>query len=321
MAGIDVRSKFSFTTSEKQQIYRFLRQYPEILGAVLITTCNRTELYLSCETNSRPDPFALLCRAIGEPEESYRQLHRFRQGDEVLRHLCLLACGAKSQIWGEDQIITQVKDSLVFSRECHAADSYLEVLFRTAVTAAKRIKTEVRFSHAEQSAASKALEVLLGQKEPLKRVLVIGNGEIGRLTAQKLLENGYHVTMTLRQYRHGSVDLPPGVSAVDYAQRYEKMEEFDAVISATLSPHYTVEAEQFSQVVSPPELFIDLAVPRDIDPKIAEKAGVTLFDIDTIARNDVKENHARQLDEIHSVIDKYEKDFENWRKHKELLNA
>lgn len=321
MAGIDIRSRFSFTTSEKQRIYQYLKRYPGVLGVVLITTCNRTEIYLSCESGVRFDPFVLLCRAIGEPEEDYLHIHQYREGKEVLRHLCLLSCGAKSQIWGEDQIISQVKDALTAARENHMTDSYLEVLFRTAITAAKKIKTEIRFSHAGNSVASKALEVLERQQEIPRRVLVIGNGEVGKLTAQRLLEHGYQVTMTLRQYKHGSVDLPEGASTIDYAQRYEKMPGFDAVISATLSPHFTVEAERFFQVECPPKLFIDLAVPRDIDPNISKKSGISLYDIDSIAQNSVKENHALQLDQIDGIISKYEKDFEHWRKHKELLNV
>lgn len=321
MAGIDIREKFSFTTSTKQKIYQQLKQHAELLGAVLITTCNRTELYLSCKDEYQVDPFFLLCEAIGEDETNYRMLHKVRKGNEVFRHLSLLACGAKSQIWGEDQIITQVKNSLVFAREHHATDSYLEVLFRTAITAAKKIKTQVHFSHAEDSIALKTLEVLKKQTFSPKNILIIGNGEIGKLVANELVHHGYRVTMTLRQYKHGSIDLPQGVDTIDYAERYEKLSMFDTLISATLSPHYTIEEPYFRQVDCPPKLLIDLAVPRDISPEIGKNSDFILYDVDSIGKSGINESHARQLDEIHRIIDKYEADFENWKKHKELVSV
>ncbi|MFQ9800383.1 MAG: hypothetical protein ACLR23_17300 [Clostridia bacterium] len=132
MAGIDIREQFSLTKSAQREVYRSLKQDRRIFGAVLVSTCNRTELYLSCEAGYEPNPFEILCHIVGQNYEDYTLLHKMRCGDDVFWHLSQMACGAKSQIWGEDQIITQVKNSLLFARENQGTDAYLEVLFRMA---------------------------------------------------------------------------------------------------------------------------------------------------------------------------------------------
>jgi len=320
MAGIDIREKFSFTKSCQQTIYECIKKNKAVLGAVIVSTCNRTEIYLSCVPGYSENPFALLCQYAGINFKDYALLHRVRAGEEVFRHLCQLACGAKSQIWGEDQIISQVKDSLAFARENQATDSYLEVLFRTAITAAKRIKTEIKFSQADNSVALKTLTVLNRQPIRPHKVLVIGNGEVGRLVAHTLVANGYAVTMTLRQYKHGQVQVPAGVAVIDYADRYRHMADFDAVVSATLSPHFTIEKDKLAGLPQVPRVMIDLAVPRDIDVSIQELANVALYDIDTIGRDTITENHTKQMAEINKIIDKYLNDFLKWKKYKELAS-
>ena len=260
----------------------------------------------------------MLCGQFHIREQTARPLFRVRQGEkEVFFHLGRLSCGAKSQIWGEDQIITQVKNALALSREEKAADSVLEVLFRSAVTAAKRIKTEIVFSHGDHSVASKAVTLLECQQPKPQKVLVIGNGEIGRLTAQSLVEQGFSVGMTLRQYKYAQVQLPQGVEAFDYSQRYERMSLFDAVVSATLSPHFTVEAGPFLQISSPPRLLVDLAVPRDLDPELRNIPDIHLWDIDQLGKGQAEEQHSRQLEQIDRILEQHLQDFLHWKAYKE----
>ena len=312
LAGIDIREKFSFTSSYQSEIYGKIEQDEAILGSVIVSTCNRTEIYISCIDGYEINPFELLCDSIDVDFNAYTQLHKLREGEELFRHLCRLSCGAKSQIWGEDQIISQVKNSLTLAREHKATDNILEVLFRSAITCAKKIKTNVRFSKSESTVALKTLSILQNQNNIGKNVLVIGNGEVGKLVAKTLLEHGFHVTMTLRQYKYSTVELPIGVEAFDYALRYEKLGAFDILVSATLSPHYTIKKAKISALESFPKIMVDLAVPRDIDVDIASIDGVTLYDIDTIGKDTIYENHRNQLIEIDAIIQKYHTDFMKW---------
>jgi len=313
LASIPIREKFSLTTSHEASVYRALEADSQILGAVIVSTCNRTELYLSCADKYECNPFCILCGALGMDFEAYHSLHRMRAGDEVFMHLCRLSCGAESQIWGEHQIITQVKSSLSRAREAGATDSILEVLFRNAISAAKKIKTEVKFSGEERSVALRALAFL--KESNCKKPLVIGNGVMGRLTAQTLRQNGFPVSMTCRQYENREVDIPEGVSVFDYSDRYERLSEFDAIVSATSSPHYTIELEKLRKCPVIPRLFLDLAVPRDIDPAISDLP-VKVVNIDALCSEVLRESHRNQLIEIDRISQKYYRDFMKWADYK-----
>ncbi len=318
MAGLSEREVFSCTKTETAGIYAALSARPEVLGSVLIATCNRTELYLSLQEGARLNPFKALCEAIDVNYNDYAFMNRTLAGDAAVMHLCKVAAGAESQIWGDGQITRQVDDAVKGAQKAKASDAVLNVLFRIGVTAGKKIKTLVDFKVHDNSTASRAVAVI--KKHPdVKNVLVIGNGMIGRLVAGLLVRNGIHTTMTLRQYRHGENIVPKGVDTVNYGNRYRVIEESDAVISATLSPHYTVYYEEAKALSHLPEVFIDLAVPRDIDPEVEKFDQVTYYDIDQISRGERDVRQEAQMREIETIIEKYRTDFYKWYDFREKL--
>jgi glutamyl-tRNA reductase len=274
IAGVEGRECYALSQAQQAELLARAGKTPGVLGAVVLATCNRTEIYLSLEQDASSDPFSLL-GADGRAHESHA-------GDDCFYHLASVASGALSGIFAEDQILAQVKSALVFAREHRSLDSALEVFFREAIAAAKRVKTELRLSHGDNSVASAARELLEQYGEPGK-ALVIGNGEIGRLTAATLCQAGWRVTMTLRQYRHGEAVIPSGVEVVPYEERYGRLAGFDAVVSATASPHCTIEAEKLKDVSPLPRVFLDLAMPRDIDPAVGLLPGVKLYNIDEVS--------------------------------------
>lgn len=330
MAGIDhsiaklsVREMFSFTRTTLDSIYARLAEYDYISGIVIISTCNRTEIYISLKNDTaadNTDPFELLCRAMSTVNNECSAVHIIRRGEDAIKHLCELSCGMKSQIWGEDQIISQVKSSIIIARENKSIDSLLEVMFRTAVTAAKKVKTQIKLTPRESSVVVKAMDILK-KYDYVKNVLVIGNGEIGRLMTEALIKSGYNSTITLRQYKHSMNIVPSGAGVVEYNNRYSQMLSSDAVISATLSPHHTVELTELTALSQYPRVYIDLAVPRDIDPEIGKLNQVSLYDIDSMCAKDIENNHNEQLKQADKIIEKYIADFKGWCRYKsELLN-
>lgn len=310
MAGIEERESLAITGDKQIHILEYGKNHPEISGIVLLSTCNRVELYLSLTDNSELTADSVLKEnGIVFPKE-----HTVFTGKDVYSHLSSLACGVQSQIFGEDQILTQVKKAIAFSRENNAADSVLEVLFRTAVTAAKKVKTTVRYNSAGDAAAV-AVERFIAGKSGGKKVLVIGNGEMGRLNAGHLQSLGYDVSMTLRQYRHSSVNIPNGVTAVEYDLRYDVLKNFDVVISATSSPHYTITSENLAKCEVIPPLFIDLAVPRDIDPAIKEMKCTAVYDIDDISDgDDRKTRYEEHLSQVMPILEEGWEEFLSWEK-------
>ena len=156
-AGLDVRSVFSFTRKRIEKAYEDWKELPWLKGCVILSTCNRMELWLSSSEHLPEPPAEMLCRYLGVDEKTYLPYFVQRRDREAVDHLFSLAAGLESMILGEDQILTQVGEALALARACYAADSTLEVLFRKAVTAGKRVKTEGTLSSADQSVIHAAL--------------------------------------------------------------------------------------------------------------------------------------------------------------------
>ena len=278
-APLDQRQRLAFSQSLAEEFLHWLRGQPGVEGCVLLSTCNRTELYIS---GSAETPWRLLCRGAGVPEGEMEPYFTTRCGLDAARHLMEVTCGLHSQILGEDQIITQVRKAMELAQEVKTADPVLSALFRSAVTAGKRARTEVSVSRGSPSMGTRCRDILSCELGTLagKKILVIGNGQMGRLAAQLLQEAGASVNVTLRTYRHGETVVPAGCGTVNYEDRVAAMENIDALVSATTSPHYTLTVQQLRSVQNPPSVAVDLAVPRDIDPECGQI--LRLFDTDSL---------------------------------------
>lgn len=304
MAEIDVRTIFSFTKKKSAEALEHIKGREGINGCVLLSTCNRMELWVSCREGFSESLFELLCEIRKIEGSRYQAYFSERKEREAVEHLFALASGLKSRILGEDQILTQVKEALSMSREHYAADNVLEILFRMAVTAGKRVKTEVALSGANHSVIHQAMETLRGEGYVFagKRCLVIGNGEMGKLAATVLRQAGADVTVTVRQYRSGVVEIPKGCRRIDYGERMTMFSECDYVVSATASPNYTLKEHCIREAeLRKPVVLIDLAVPRDIDPSAGKLPYVKIYDIDYF-RVDVKSEKIRRNMEKAAVI-------------------
>lgn len=318
-AGLEMRERFSFTKAAAKEAMILMREQAEAEGCVILSTCNRTEFWLSGAGNA--DPAVLLCKIKGESPDLCHSFFTVRRGEEAVRHLLRTACGMNSQLFGEDQIITQVRDAGDLARECGGSDTVLDTLFRTAVTAAKRVKTEVRLTAVHRSAAESTMELLHRELDSLsgKYALVIGNGAMGQLTAEKLLASGTKVVMTLRQYKSGSPRIPDGCMAISYDERFSAMENADIVVSATASPHYTIRYDAVTGLSRRSRIFIDLAVPRDIDPKVGDAAGAKLWDIDRLGAVGPDAGEKVASEHAMAILEEYWKEYYSWYCFREVV--
>lgn len=322
MAPVDIRALFAFTRKNTGEALLKLKKEPGICGCIILSTCNRLELWVSTEEDEKPELYQWLCRLKGIEGEEYRKYFISRENEEAVEHLFYLTSGLKSQILGEDQILTQVKDALSFAREEFTTDSVLEVLFRMAVTAGKKIKTEVPFSHGNPSVIHQAIRFLEegGYHVRNKVCMVIGNGEMGKMAAQTLREAGADVTVTIRQYRSGVVNIPVGCSRINYGERMDYLPECDLVVSATASPNYTLTEELFEDVrVERPMILIDLAVPRDIDPEIRKKENITLYDMDSFRTSETPKELADNLEAAGSIVKAQMNEFFQWLEGRDII--
>ena len=332
LAPADVRSAFSLPEDVREAVVSLAQVKLDASGVVLLATCNRTELWVSFDGKRSPersigdngvpntdDPLLrVLCDMHMVDPEDHAQYFVCRSGDSAASHLFHVACGLRSAIIAEDQIVSQVKQAIAYSREIGVADSILEVLFRQAVTSAKQVKSGVRFTRAYATAVDQALEQLEhdGVRLPETTCMVIGNGEYGRLAASRLVERGAKVLVTVRQYTHGAVVVPKGCEAVPYAERYRHIANCQVVMSATTSPHYTIERDKLLEACDSQDALsglslYDLAIPRDIDPAVADVPGCTLHDIDSFTTEIGSENK-QAISEAQGILDSGTAEFWHW---------
>lgn len=327
LASADVRSVFVLEPENRSKAMKAMRDYVGATGVVLVATCNRTELWASFDgvqpperhirEDGRPlpeDPFLIaICEAHNVEPADYADYFVCRNNGESVSHLFSMTCGLRSAIVAEDQIISQVKHSIGYSRQHGLADSCLEVLFREAVAAAKNVKNNVRFSRAYTSAVEQAMDTIKEKGIDLTQTtcMVIGNGEYGRLAASTLVEAGARVFVTVRNYTHGHVSIPEGCGSIPYADRYKQLPQCDIVMSATTSPHYTLAYEEFAAHNEGATVLFDLAIPHDIDPAIAGIEGCEVFDIDSFSTEIGTENE-QAIAEAQAILDEGINEFWGW---------
>ncbi|MFR4973099.1 MAG: hypothetical protein ACLUB2_06785 [Butyricicoccus pullicaecorum] len=210
-ANLSAREPVSFVQGQVETLLPKIRAFDGVLGCALLATCNRTELYLHTE-HPDIDPLFVLCKTAGISYDAYTAISTVRTDQDAVAHLMEVASGMQSQIFGDDQILSQVRNAITLSRRLGCADSVLDTLFRHAVTGGKRVKTETHLIGVPTSAAHRGVEKARDALHGLngKRAVVIGNGEMGRLTATLLYQAGCEVTITLRTYRHGETIVPAG---------------------------------------------------------------------------------------------------------------
>ncbi len=323
LAGVEMREKFFFTKTQTAALMEKWMAHGRAQGIVLLSTCNRVEIYVN--SNKEDADFAgMLCQEKGLDAGSFRPFLCKRDGQEAVRHLFEMTAGFCSLIIGEDQILAQVKDALSFARENYAADKVLEVLFRQAIATAKEIKTKAPLPRANLSTAGEAVESLKRQGMAFagKKCLVIGNGMMGKLTAQILLAEGAQVTVTVRQYHKGIVDIPAKAARIDYGKRYGIIAGCDYVFSATSSPNLPITKEKLALCERKKKLvLIDLAMPRDIEPKVKELPFVMLYDVDDFSAGEISPEMKQKLDDAYVLLEQGMKDFQNWHECRELIPA
>lgn len=324
MAQLAQREKFSFTSAKLQEALPYFQALDGVCGCVILSTCNRLEVYVSTDGSCVPDLVQALCALKELNPNQYRFYFSERHGLEAVKHLYALASGLESRIMGEDQILMQVKQALEQARTAASSDIVMEVLFRMAVTAGKRVKTEVPLSHGDTSAVSAAVDSLSasGVRFSGMRCMVIGNGEMGKLAARTLRSLGASVTVTVRQYRSGEVQIPWGCDCIPYSERYDLLPDCDIVVSATSSPNLTLTLAEIDRLrIDHPILFLDLAVPRDVDPNIGKCAFASLYDIDSFSVGRNSEAVQRQTRQAWDLLGAEIEKFASWYECRDFVPA
>ncbi len=321
-APLDERERLAFSANELPSALNFVR---EKLGAgVILTTCNRTELYLTPKENDgEAQPLLeLLATAKGVSTCPDPSLFYVLRQEEAIRHLYRVTAGVDSMVLGEDQIVGQVRDALASANKARALNSVLSRLFHCALRVGKRARTETEIGRCGVSVSSTAVELaesVLGDLSQ-RTVLVISAGESGKLTVDHLLERGVsQILVTNRTYERARVLAARlGGQAVPFRQLPQALANTDIVISSTGAEGFVVGPDDVQHALSGrngrPLLFVDIAVPRDIDPRVRTLPGVHLFDIDDLRGMGQPDGQdcEREVEKVEAIVKDETESFLAW---------
>ncbi len=260
--------------------------------AVLLSTCNRTEIYVrACDlagAESRLQEF--LARHAALPVEELRRMEYVTHGEETALHLMQVSAGLDSLVLGENEILGQVRSASEMAQSAGASGPILSALFRYAIQAGKRARHETEIGRAELSVASVVVELAEQAFGPLhdRTALLIGAGKISSITAHALVKAGLRCIMIANRTYERAQKLAKNLNgvAVHFDALAETLVRADIVICSTGAPHIVLHADTISKAQQArngrPLLVADLAVPRDADPQIALIPGVRLVNIDDL---------------------------------------
>lgn len=292
-APLALRERLALTEGKATGILGELRASEPVAEAAALSTCNRTELYMVASDPVEAESLALaaLVREAGiRPTELIESLSSYR-GPAAAEHLYSVAAGLDSMILGEAEIQGQVKRAYELALVEGATGPILNRLFRGALAAGKRVRSETRIGAGGTSIPSAAVALAqrsLGGDLASRRVLLIGAGEGAELTARALAAKGVEAVFIANRRYDRAIGLASqfGGRAVRFDELPTQLEAADIVVSSTNSPHHIIEREELELMMAErpgrPLLLIDLAVPRDIDPACHEIAGVSIHDVDDV---------------------------------------
>jgi glutamyl-tRNA reductase len=288
-APVELRERLAIAPEKLAEETRSLLTHHGISEALILSTCNRVEL-LACHEASSPDLLGFLQSYLGIDTGSLRpHTYEYRE-TEAVQHLFRVASSLDSMVVGEPQILGQVKESYTAARSVGGVQTHLEKLLQSTFTVAKKVRSETQIGSSSVSIASVAVDLakkIFGSLEG-KRVLLVGAGKMSELAARHLMQQGADTIFVANRTHDRAVRLAQKFQghAVRFDDLYATADQADIIIASTGSQEHIFRREHGQQFLhkrrNRPMFFIDIAVPRDIDPEINRVDGVFLYDIDDL---------------------------------------
>ncbi|HKN47670.1 MAG TPA: glutamyl-tRNA reductase [Candidatus Polarisedimenticolia bacterium] len=292
-APLAVRERVAFPGGDLGDAVGRLVRVASVHEGLILSTCNRTEILVHAAAEGVGE--ALKRFVVGERRVSEDELDRhcyLRADGEAVRHLFRVASSLDSMVVGEAQILGQVKDAYTVAVGARGVGAILEPLMQRSFAVAKRVRTEtgiarhpVSIAHA---AAGLARDIFGDLRD--RSILILGAGEMARVAATHLIGDGVaSVVVVNRSYQHGAeLSRELGGRAAPFDRLFEEMAAADIVIASTSAPDHVVRREDAQRVArgrrGRPLFFIDIAVPRDVDPRVNEIDNVYVYDVDDLQR-------------------------------------
>ena len=302
-APIEVREKFSVGKDAIRRGLENLDDYDGLSEAVILSTCNRSEIYAVTADGCEDGLYNFLSDLIGGVDKNF--LYEF-DDETCAAHLFEVSAGLDSLVLGEGQILSQVKEAYAIAKSAEATSTILNTLFNRAIAAGKRVRTETKIAYNSVSVSSAAVELAEKKLGGLvdKSALIFGAGKMAQLTAQHLLSHGLKKIFVANHHLERAEEMAAkiGGQAVAWEEAFTGAAHVDIIITSTGAPHYVVKPWQTQQLMTRregrPIFFVDIAVPRDVDPEVGKIKGVTLYNIDDLESVVEKNLQARQREAV-----------------------
>lgn len=292
IAPVEVRERLAFSSSTMQSVVTDLKGFPSLSSFIVLSTCNRTEIYANVPRVQEGicDLKRYLRQQAQLSEDEVSRYFHVWSCKEVVDHLFRVTAGLDSMILGETEIQGQVNDAYQYARSMKTSDKILNTLFQEAIRFGKRIRSQTSIDQHPVSVSYAAVELARSAFGDLSKctVLIIGAGEMGELALKHLVARGVKTVLVSNRSYARACNLAEGYGgeAIRYDHFLSRLDNSDIVIGCTAAAHFVIHAEKVRQVMAKgrqrPLFFIDIAVPRDIDPAVKEIPGVILYNIDDL---------------------------------------
>ena len=292
-APVEVRERVAFSESALPGALLNLKGRAGLLEGMILSTCNRVEIAVTCEEQSDPNPSvnAFLREAHQLEQPALAQYFYRYEGRDAIRHIFRVAASLDSMVVGEPQILGQLKGAYAAAKAAGAIHGFLELVLTRAFSVAKRVRSETEIGQSAVSVSYAAVELareIFGSLEN-RKVLLVGAGKMSELAARHLRRSGANIFVTnrTRERADSMAQLFQG-EVVEYERFPRMLLEVDIVITSSGAPHYIVTRDEMKRVIDKrrnrPMFLIDIAVPRNIEPAVNQLDNVFLYDIDDLEK-------------------------------------
>ncbi len=290
-APVELREKLSFTVDETLEGLKYLTDDPGIKECLIFSTCNRTEILYIPETGDQVEAIIqFISRHKSLAVSEFRPALYIHEGDDAIRHLFQVAASLDSMMVGEPQILGQIKQAYRAAVEKGASGVLLNRMMHKAFSVAKRVRRETGIGDNAVSISYAAIELankIFGDLSA-KRVLLLGAGEMAELAVEHLISHNVKEIVVANRTFKNALALAQKFKgqAVQFEEREQALEQVDIIISSTGAREYVLTLDQVKRAMKKRQhktlFFIDIAVPRDIDPKINDLSNAYVYDIDNL---------------------------------------
>ncbi len=310
-APVEVRERFAVGTTKLGEAAQQLLEMAGVPEGVVVSTCNRTEFYFTAEEATTA--LGRLEKSLAEKVHGHEEPFYRYEKTAAARHLCKVVSGLDSMLLGETEIFGQVKQAYQAAHEAGATGPVLNKLFQKVFSVGKKVRTQTSIQEGSTSIGNVAVELAEKIFGHLKNseVMVLGAGEMSRLTAQALVSRGAKSIIVANRTHERAVELAAEMQgrAVRFDDWLEELKNVDVVISSTGAPHTIIHREEVESARRArkyrPLFMIDIAVPRDIEHSVGEIEEVYLYDIDALEQlaEEAKARRSNQIIECEKIIE------------------